>query len=132
MPKGIWRLTVTEEFSASHQLRGYDGACERLHGHNFGVEVEVEGDRLSGDLEILLDFKELKAMLREVLAELDHRHLNDLPAFAAHNPSSENLARHLYQALAPRLAAGASGGRVRLRHVAVSEKESSKATYTEE
>ncbi len=127
MPKGIWRLTVIEQFSASHQLRGYGGACERLHGHNFGVEVEVEGDRLSEDLEILIDFKELKALVREVLAELDHVHLNDLPAFTEHNPSSENLARHVFQTLAPRL----SGKGVRLRQVAVSEKDTSRAVYLE-
>ena len=132
MPKGKWRLTVTEQFSAAHQLRGHSGACERLHGHNFGVEVEVEGDRLSDDLEILIDFKELKTMVREILAELDHRHLNDLPPFAEHNPSSENLARHIYQALAARLAASPSARHARPRQVAVSEKESSRAVYLEE
>lgn len=128
MSTGIWRLTVREQFSASHQLRGYDGACERLHGHNFGVEVEVEGRRLSEDLEILMDFKILKVLVREVLAELDHAHLNDLPAFAEHNPSSENLARHVYRAMAPRL----EGTGVRLRQVAVSEKDTSRAVYLEE
>ena len=46
--RGIWRLTVTEGFCASHCLRGYEGPCENLHGHNFGVEVVVEG-RIDGD-----------------------------------------------------------------------------------
>ena len=125
--RGIWRLTVTESFSASHCLRGYEGPCENLHGHNFGVEVVVEGERLDPKVEYLVDFKVLRGRLREILAELDHRHLNELPAFMMENPSSENLARFLYR----RLEAALVGQPVRLVSVAVSEKEASKATYME-
>ncbi len=125
--RGIWRLTVTEGFCASHCLRGYEGPCENLHGHNFGVEVVVEGERLDPKVEYLLDFKKLRGKLREVLAALDHRHLNDVPPFDRENPSSENLARHIYRALEPALEAEAA----RLVSVSVSEKEASKATYME-
>jgi 6-pyruvoyltetrahydropterin/6-carboxytetrahydropterin synthase len=125
--RGIWRLTVTEGFCASHCLRGYEGPCENLHGHNFGVEAVVEGERLDPKVEYLLDFKVLKGKLREILAGLDHRHLNDLEAFGLENPSSENLARFLYRRLEEALA----GQPVRLVSVSVSEKPASKATYME-
>ncbi len=127
---GKWRLTVDEAFCASHQLRNYNGKCEHLHGHNFGVTVEVEGTRLDPKVEILVDFGELKRLTREVVAELDHAHLNDLEPFRASNPSSENLARHIYRALADRLAELTP--HASLRSVSVSEKGSSRATYLEE
>lgn len=127
---GKWRLTIDEAFCASHQLRNYNGKCEHLHGHNFGVTVEVEGTRLDPEVEILVDFGELKRLTREVVAGLDHAHLNDLPAFARHNPSSENLARYIYRALADRLPELSQHARI--RSVSVSEKGSSRATYLEE
>lgn len=72
--------------------------CEHLHGHNYGVKVVVEGSRLSPDTELLMDFGDLKAILKEVLETLDHQYLNELPPFDRINPSSENLARHIWQA----------------------------------
>ena len=125
--KGKWRLTVSEGFCASHCLRGYEGPCENLHGHNFGVEAVVEGERLDPKVEYLVDFKVLRGRLRQILGELDHRHLNDLPAFALENPSSENLARHIYR----RLETAIAGEPVQLVSVSVSEKDASKATYME-
>ena len=125
--RGIWRLTVTEAFSASHCLRGYEGPCENLHGHNFGVEVVVEGERLDPKVEYLIDFKKLRGKLREVLASFDHRHLNEIAPFDVENPSSENLARFSYRALEKAL----DGEAARLVRVSVSEKEASKATYME-
>ncbi|OGR38785.1 MAG: 6-carboxytetrahydropterin synthase QueD [Desulfovibrionales bacterium GWA2_65_9] len=127
---GKWRLTVDEAFCASHQLRNYNGKCEHLHGHNFGVTVEVEGSELDPAVEILVDFGELKRLTREAVGALDHSHLNDLPAFTEHNPSSENLARHLYREIRDRLAALAP--QARLRSVSVSEKGTSRATYMED
>ncbi|MDO9081678.1 MAG: 6-carboxytetrahydropterin synthase QueD [Humidesulfovibrio sp.] len=127
---GKWRLTVDEAFCASHQLRNYNGKCEHLHGHNFGVQVEVEGNRLDAAVEILVDFGELKRLTREAVAALDHTHLNDLPAFAVHNPSSENLARHLFLDIRERLVVAAP--HARLLSVSVSEKGTSRATYLED
>ena len=71
---GKWRLTVDEGFCASHQLRNYNGKCEHLHGHNFGVTVEVEGTRLDPAVEILVDFGELKtveAVIRQIVPALN-------------------------------------------------------------
>jgi len=126
MPDPVYQLTVTGSFSAAHQLANYGGKCERLHGHNFGVEACVEGSRLDPDTEILMDFKELKRLLNAVLETLDHRLLNEVDFFAHKNPSSENLARYVYTRLAPALPDGVS-----LVSVTVSEKDSSRATYRE-
>ncbi|WP_449242385.1 6-carboxytetrahydropterin synthase QueD [Desulfovibrio sp.] len=125
---GKWRLTVTSDFSSAHQLRNYCGKCENMHGHNFGVELCVEGDRLTPDTELLVDFKVLKQALKQVLDSLDHRHLNEAPPFDRINPSSENLARHIFHETAALLA----DQPVRVVHVSVSEKSSSKATYCED
>ena len=104
MPKKIWRLTVRDEISAGHALRHYEGKCERLHGHNFAVELTVEGDKLTENVELLLDFKVLKRALKEELAALDHQIINEVPPFDRLNPSSENISRHIFQNVARRLA----------------------------
>ena len=122
----LFRVKVEEEFSASHQLRNYGGRCEEMHGHNFRVLAEVEGTELDADTGLLIDFKQLRGSLRRILQELDHRHLNEVPAFREVNPSSENLARHIYLSLERAL----SGSAVRLREVSVMEKQGSQATFT--
>ncbi len=124
---GKWRLTITQDFSASHQLRNYGGKCEHMHGHNFGVEVCVEGSKLDDKVHYLMDFKELKRRTKDVLEKLDHKHLNEVCPFDDINPSSENLAMFIYSELKPAMPEG-----VILAWVSVSEKESSKATYWEE
>lgn len=124
---GIWNLTITQDFSSSHQLRNYGGKCEHMHGHNFGVEVCVQGSKLDENVHYLMDFKELKKRTKAVLDTLDHKHLNEVPPFTEINPSSENLAMHIYQELKPTLPEHVS-----LAWVSVSEKESSKATYWED
>lgn len=124
---GKWKLTITQDFSSSHQLRNYGGKCEHMHGHNFGVEVVVEGDRLDDKVEYLVDFKELKKRTKAVLDKLDHKHLNEVPPFTEINPSSENLAMFIYRELK-----GVMPENVTLAEVSVSEKDSSKATYWEE
>ena len=124
---GKWRLTITQDFSASHQLRNYCGKCENMHGHNFGVEVVVEGDTLDEKVQYLMDFKELKQRTKDVLERLDHKHLNEVECFREINPSSENLAMFIYRNLKGTMPEG-----IVLVEVSVSEKGSSKATYWEE
>lgn len=123
----IYRLRVRSQFSSSHQLRHYQGKCEELHGHNFLVEAEVQGSRLHPETHILIDFKELKSKLNSILDTLDHTHLNELPPFQEQNPSSENLARYIYQQLDQALQEPG----ISLSFVSVAEKESSRAFYTE-
>ncbi len=128
MGKGIWRLEVRGEFSASHQLRNYNGKCEQMHGHNFGVCVAVEGKTLTEDTQLLVDFKVLKTHLREIVEDLDHHHINEVPPFTEQNPTSENLARYIYQAMAQRL----GNLPAKVVSVSVSEKPAQTAIYREE
>ena len=125
---GTWFLRVRADFSASHQLRHYGGKCEALHGHNFQVEVEVCGKELDFETGILIDFKILKQHLQTVLDKLDHKHLNDLDEFQENNPSSELLAKFIFQQMKKLLA----GERVKLSYVMVAEKNSSMAFYRED
>jgi 6-pyruvoyltetrahydropterin/6-carboxytetrahydropterin synthase len=123
----VWRLAVRSEFSAGHALRHYEGKCEALHGHNFSVEMVVEGGSLQEGTELLVDFKVLKARLNKALEGLDHSVLNECAPFDSINPSSENLARHLWQSLAQSMKEPG----VRLHSVTVGEKAGQSATYME-
>ena len=91
-----YRLSIHDGFSAAHRLTGSGGKCESLHGHNFHVTLEVAGDVLD-DNGMLIDFGELKSILKTVLAELDHSDLNEHPAFIGASPSSENIARFVWE-----------------------------------
>ncbi len=122
----MYELTIERDFSAAHQMRGYPGACARMHGHNYCVKLTIEGDQLD-DTGILMDFAELKRIVDAILEELDHRCLNDLPPFNEVNPSSENLARYIYRRAADRIT-----GHVRLVRVEVAESPTSSVTYREE
>lgn len=122
----MYRLKITDWFSAGHQLKGYQGECEELHGHNFKVELIVAGRKLNS-IGLLVDFKELKKLLSQVLEELDHKVLNHLPSFRKSNPSSENIARYISEKISSRLPKG-----VKLIEVWVWESESAGASYQSE
>ena len=122
----MYEVSVKTHFSAAHHLRGYHGSCEEHHGHNWDVEVFVRGESLD-KTGILVDFRELKKVLRNLLAELDHKDLNRVKAFRKQNPTSENIARHLYQRLSLKLTR--KGHCVSL--VRVCETPTSSATYSE-
>ena len=128
MSTSFWRLAVRSEFSASHALRHYQGKCENIHGHNFSVEAVVQGNTLTPDTELLVDFSLIKQDLKAVLETIDHKDLNSTPPFDRINPSSENLSRYIYKALAPHVEKYG----VRLYSVTVGEKAAQSATYFEE
>lgn len=123
---GRYRLSVRQSFGAAHFLRCYQGKCESLHGHNFRVTLVVSGTELLPDVEFLVDFGDLKTILREVLAPLDHACLNEVPPFDRLNPSSENLARHIFHEVKARLPQGVAVDEVR-----VAETEMQEAAYSE-
>lgn len=127
MSTSFWRLTVRSEFAAAHALRHYKGKCEALHGHNFSVEAVVEGETLTPDTELLVDFSDLKRDLAAVLEIVDHKNLEEVQPFDRINPSSENLSRFIYQQLAPKV----NERGVRLYSVTVSERAIQSATYME-
>ncbi len=92
----MYELKVVSFFSGAHSLRGYQGKCESLHGHNWKVEVVIEKDSLN-DTGLVLDFKELKQKTEGIIEELDHKVLNQIEFFQNDNPSSENIARYIYK-----------------------------------
>jgi len=119
-----YELFITVDFSAAHQLREYKGKCERLHGHNWRVDLRLAGDRLDAE-GLLLDFTEAKRILGEVLDRFDHRYLNEVEPFDRLQPSSENIARVVAEAVAERLPAG-----VRVASVTAWESDRCAATYS--
>ncbi|GAB4234982.1 MAG: 6-carboxytetrahydropterin synthase QueD [Deltaproteobacteria bacterium] len=124
MSAGMYSLTVRATFSAAHRLREYEGNCERLHGHNWRVEVTVESPTLDSR-GIALDFRGIKAALNDLLSRFDHRFLNDVPPFDGMNPSSENLARHLFEEMGKSVPAPA-----RVARVTVWESDDARADYS--
>jgi len=94
----MYELIIKSGFSGAHYLRGYRGKCEKLHGHNWKVEVKFEKSSLN-NIGIASDFKILKSKLNKVLIELDHSLLNSLTPFKKINPSAENIARYIFNKL---------------------------------
>jgi len=121
-----YELLIQDHFSAAHNLRQYQGKCERLHGHNWRVDLRLVGARLDGE-GMVLDFTEGKRILAEVLDPFDHAYLNEVPPFDQINPSSENLARVVAEAVAERLPEG-----VRVAGVTTWESDRCAATYRPE
>jgi 6-pyruvoyltetrahydropterin/6-carboxytetrahydropterin synthase len=98
----MFQVSVEETFSSGHALRGYRGKCENVHGHNYRVRVTLEGPQLDS-IGLLVDFTQLKQVLREIISGLDHQFINDLEAFRTVNPSAENLAKYFYDEVARKL-----------------------------
>ena len=121
----MYEITVTSHFSGAHRLRYLHGKCEELHGHNWKVEVSVTSNRL-GKEGIVIDFGILKQKVERVLKDLDHTYLNDLPHFSGIEPSSENIAKYIFD----RLKSDLKGQQGILRKVTAWESETSRATYS--
>ncbi len=122
----MFELTVRGGFSAAHALRGYDGACENVHGHNFGVELVLRSsDNPKNGM--VIDFCEIEKVLDKVLGELDHVNLNDLEAFKSENATSENLARYIALKCSDEISSKASY--VKVVRVSVWENERCCAAY---
>ncbi|MHB1455792.1 MAG: 6-carboxytetrahydropterin synthase QueD [Armatimonadota bacterium] len=91
----MFELMVELQFDSAHNLRGYEGSCENLHGHTYRVQVKYKGSQLN-EIGILVDFKKLRSALKEILDYLDHKYLNELPEFRETNPTAEHLAKFIY------------------------------------
>jgi len=128
----VYEITVETEFSAAHSLEGYEGACARLHGHNYRVLIHVAGNQLDQH-GMLLDFREIRRICESFVSELDHQHLNKLESFASMSPTSENLARHIFHHVAGAIAdlPGLGGRKVWPVKVTVYESAKSAASYGE-
>ena len=121
----MYELKVITQFAAAHQLRNFKGKCERLHGHNWKVEVILEGEKLN-NLGLLIDFKEVKEATNKILEKLDHSFLNEFPQFKDQNPSSENIAAYIFENLSNRL----NNNQIKVTKVTAWESNSASASYT--
>jgi 6-pyruvoyltetrahydropterin/6-carboxytetrahydropterin synthase len=123
----MYELMIETTFSAAHALRGYKGKCESVHGHNWKVQVHVVAERLN-EIDIAIDFHDLKRYTNELLNQLDHKFLNDVFPFTEINPSSENIARWIFENLKRKI----NTDHVRLSAVTVWESDTASATYYED
>jgi 6-pyruvoyltetrahydropterin/6-carboxytetrahydropterin synthase len=122
----MYEITVETEFSSAHSIRGYEGSCEALHGHNWRVEVFVRSEGLD-KLGMVRDFGVLKACVRELIEKLDHRFLNEVAPFDDINATAENISRHIYTGLS----AAINDSDVRVSKVRVWESSVTSAAYFE-
>ena len=123
----MFELDVVREFSSAHCLKGYCGNCSEKHGHNWSVQVFIRSEKLD-EIGIAVDFKALKRELDALLLALDHKDLNTVPPFDKLNPTSENIAMHIYKTLGAKL----NGNGIKVHRVRVGENQSSGASYFEE
>lgn len=123
----MFDIEIRRTFSAAHQLKGYDGDCRNLHGHNYSVVVHVAAEKLN-DIGIALDFKLLKVALDEVIGPFDHHNLSELPEFQAVNPTSEILAQTIYRKMSAKL----NDDNIKVTSVRIGESENSALTYSED
>ncbi len=120
----MFDIFIKTHFSAGHHLRDYPGDCENPHGHNWSVEVTVRALELD-KLGMGIDFRTIKNSVKKMMGDLDHRNLNEHPAFLDQNPSSENISVYLFDSLKDAL----SSDRYKLYSITVGETPNSGVTY---
>jgi 6-pyruvoyltetrahydropterin/6-carboxytetrahydropterin synthase len=122
----MFEVSVEQVFAAGHALRNYKGKCENIHGHNWRVQVVIEGERLDGT-GLLVDFIDVKDLMGSVIARLDHQFLNEVAPFDVKNPSAENIAEYFYEQMSAGLAE--TPVPVRIREVKIWETDIQSASY---
>ncbi len=125
----MYQVTVERTFAAGHYLRNYKGKCENPHGHNYKIRVTLQGRELDS-AGLLLDFKDLKSVMKRTIERLDHQMLNDIEPFKVLNPSAENIAKYFYDQTNGELK-DLTKGRVSVKDVTVFETDTTTATYFE-
>ena len=120
----MYYVTATQTFSAAHSLRDYDGKCERLHGHNYRIEVTLKGPNLNKG-GMVVDFTLLRQALDKAIARLDHQHLNEVKPFDKLNPTAEYIAKLIYEEMVLKF----STRKVKVHEVTVWESEGCRASY---
>jgi 6-pyruvoyltetrahydropterin/6-carboxytetrahydropterin synthase len=122
-----YTLKILTDFASAHTLRDYPGACARMHGHNWKVEVEVAASDLD-EMGMGVDFRVIKQAARDIAERLDHRYLNDLEPFTRVNPTAENIAAYFHQELSAQL----NNDRIRVHAVTLWETERACVRYVED
>lgn len=122
----MFKISAEIKFSAAHMLVGYEGNCERLHGHNWTVKAQITTSELDAT-GIAYDFRDLSAHLSEIVSRFDHQLLNKIAPFDDINPTSENLAKFIFHTLKKKLP-----DNVHVICVETAESEKYSAMYSEE
>lgn len=122
----MFKLIVKKEFSSAHILHGHPGNCKRMHGHNWLVEAEVQGDN-TNEIGMVIDFKDIKSNLKEIISNLDHQFLNDLEPFINENPTAENISKYIYKELSNNI----NTDNIKVSKIKLWETSNAAVTYTE-
>jgi 6-pyruvoyltetrahydropterin/6-carboxytetrahydropterin synthase len=126
----MFEITVEKDFAAAHRLVEYDGNCEKLHGHNWRVELTLKTETLN-TLGLAVDFREARRMLKDALKQFDHAYLNELEMFRNSNPSCELIARNIFIHVKQQLEDDPAGTHVSVSKVTVWESNGSSVTFRE-
>jgi len=122
----MYKLNVETEFSAAHRLPEYPGVCKRVHGHNWRIRATVGAKKLEAN-GMAIDLVDVRELLETCVQPLDHQVLNEVPPFDQQHPTSENLARYIYDWLKKELPTP-----VQVIQVEVFETEKFSVTYSED
>ena len=122
----MFKLVVKKEFSSAHILNGHPGDCKRMHGHNWLVEAEVQGNNIN-EIGMVIDFKYIKNNLKTIIAKLDHQFLNDLEPFIKDNPTAENISKYIYKELSKNI----NTDSIKVSEIKLWETNKSAVIYTE-
>ena len=119
-------LTVRSEFSAAHSLRGYEGRCARVHGHNYKIHLEITAHRLDA-IGFVVDYYDIKTALQNAIDQLDHHNINEIVPFTTENPTAENIAAWFYK----QLSATVNNGQIAVTAVTLFETDDFSLRYSE-
>jgi len=109
----MYSLCVRDHVMVAHSLRGtVFGPAQRLHGATYVVDLELRRPELDPD-NLVVDIGLASRALRAALSDLDYRNLDEHPALAGQNTTTEYLARRIFDDLAGRIAAGELGDSAR-------------------
>lgn len=122
----MFKLIVKKEFSSAHILHGHPGDCKRMHGHNWIVEAKVEGDNINS-IGMVIDFKDIKKSLANIISKLDHRFLNEIDPFTEDNPTAENISKYIYKELSKNI----NTDTIKVSEIKLWETNNSAVIYTE-
>ena len=122
----MFKLIVKKEFSAAHILHGHPGDCKRMHGHNWLVEAEVIGSN-TNEIGMVIDFKDIKNNLQDIIGKLYHQYLNDIEPFTNENPTAENISKYIYKELSKNI----NTYNIKVSEIKLLETSNSAVTYTE-
>ena len=105
----MYTISVRDHFMIAHSLRGETfGPAQRLHGATYIVDLELERPHLDSK-GVVVDIGLAAQALREVLADFNYRNLDDDPAFAGCNTTTEFLAKTIFDRMAEKIRAGNLG-----------------------